>query len=132
MGRRGVVLALPLLRWRAVQRDRRRRARVFGGGALAYLLFEALRCERVERERLFVALVLMFFSMLFWAFFEQAGSSINNFTDRNVDRAIAGGAPIPASTFQASNPVFILLFGLVVHGAVGLARGAPRRSRARR
>ena len=86
---------------------------VFGGGALAFLLFEALRCERVERERLFVALVLMFFSMLFWAFFEQAGSSINNFTDRNVDRAIAGGAAIPASTFQATNPVFILLFGLV-------------------
>jgi POT family proton-dependent oligopeptide transporter len=85
---------------------------VFGGGALAFLLFEALRCERVERERLFVALVLMFFSMLFWAFFEQAGSSINNFTDRNVDRALAGGAVIPASTFQASNPVFILLFGL--------------------
>jgi POT family proton-dependent oligopeptide transporter len=85
---------------------------VFGGGALVFLLFEALRCERVERERLFVALVLMFFSMLFWAFFEQAGSSINNFTDRNVDRAFAGGAVIPASTFQASNPVFILLFGL--------------------
>ena len=30
----------------------------------------------------------MFFSMLFWAFFEQAGSSVNNFTDRNVDRVI--------------------------------------------
>jgi len=85
---------------------------LFGGGALAFLLFEALRCERVERERLFVALVLMFFSMLFWAFFEQAGSSINNFTDRNVDRAYGEGAPIPASTFQAANPVFILLFGL--------------------
>ena len=28
----------------------------------------------------------MFFSMLFWAFFEQGGSSMNNFTDRNVDR----------------------------------------------
>jgi POT family proton-dependent oligopeptide transporter len=86
---------------------------VAGAAALAYLLFEALRSERIERERLFVALVLMFFSMLFWAFFEQAGSSINNFTDRNVDRALAGGALIPASTFQASNPVFILLFGLV-------------------
>jgi proton-dependent oligopeptide transporter, POT family len=85
---------------------------VFGGGALAFLIFEALRCERVERDRLFVALVLMFFSMLFWAFFEQAGSSINNFTDRNVDRALGAGAVIPASSFQAANPVFILLFGL--------------------
>ncbi|NUQ66521.1 MAG: hypothetical protein HUU20_29005, partial [Pirellulales bacterium] len=37
-------------------------------------------------QRMFVVLVLMFFSMLFWAFFEHAGSSVNNFTDRNVDR----------------------------------------------
>jgi POT family proton-dependent oligopeptide transporter len=35
-----------------------------------------------------VALILTFFSMLFWSFFEQAGSSINNFTDRNVDRVL--------------------------------------------
>ena len=31
----------------------------------------------------------MFFTMLFWAFFEQAGSSINLFTDRNVNRVFA-------------------------------------------
>ncbi len=59
-----------------------------GLAALAYLLYEAVRCEKVERERLFVAIILMFFSLLFWAFFEQAGSSINNFTDRNVDRVL--------------------------------------------
>ena len=50
------------------------------------LVVEAFRSTRVERDRLLVVMVLMFFSMLFWAFFEQAGSSINNFTDRNVDR----------------------------------------------
>ncbi len=59
---------------------------VTGLAALGYLLLEALRSVKVERERLFVALILMFFSLLFWSFFEQAGSSINNFTDRNVDR----------------------------------------------
>ncbi len=59
---------------------------VTGVGALLYLLVEALRSTKIERERLFVAIILMFFSLLFWAFFEQAGSSINNFTDRNVDR----------------------------------------------
>jgi POT family proton-dependent oligopeptide transporter len=61
---------------------------VFGGGALVYILIEALRSPKIERERLFVVLVLMFFSMLFWAFFEQAGSSVSNFTDRNVDRVL--------------------------------------------
>jgi POT family proton-dependent oligopeptide transporter len=55
--------------------------------ALVYLLYEAFRSPLIERHRLFVVLILFFFSMLFWAFFEQAGSSINNFTDRNVDRA---------------------------------------------
>ena len=63
---------------------------VFGGGALLVLLLEALRSEKVERERLFVVLTLMFFSMLFWSFFEQAGSSLNNFADRNVQRVTNG------------------------------------------
>ncbi len=57
-----------------------------GLGAAAYLGFELFRLDRVPRQRLYVVLILTFFSMLFWAFFEQAGSSVNNFTDRNVDR----------------------------------------------
>ncbi len=63
---------------------------VFGGGALLKLAADAFQAEKVERERLFVVLILMFFSMLFWAFFEQAGSSLNNFADRNVDRILNG------------------------------------------
>jgi POT family proton-dependent oligopeptide transporter len=54
--------------------------------ALVYLGRETLRLDKVPRERMYVVLILTFFSMLFWAFFEQAGSSLNNFTDRNVDR----------------------------------------------
>lgn len=61
--------------------------RIFGILAFASLLIESYRSNKVERERMYVVLILTFFSMLFWAFFEQAGSSINNFTDRNVDRA---------------------------------------------
>lgn len=58
----------------------------FGGLALGYVLLEALRGMKVERERLFVVLILTVFSLLFWGFFEQAGSSMANFIDRNVDR----------------------------------------------
>ena len=54
--------------------------------ASAYLGFETLRMEKIARNRMFVVFILTFFSMLFWSFFEQAGSSLNNFTDRNVDR----------------------------------------------
>ncbi len=57
-----------------------------GGLAFGYLILQTFLLERIARERMFVVLTLTFFSMLFWAFFEQAGSSLNNFTDRNVDR----------------------------------------------
>jgi POT family proton-dependent oligopeptide transporter len=39
---------------------------------------------------MYVVFTLTFFSMIFWAFFEQAGSSLNNFADRNVNRVIGG------------------------------------------
>jgi proton-dependent oligopeptide transporter, POT family len=61
-----------------------------GGVSLAYVARQMVKLDRTARERLVVVLVLTFFSMLFWAFFEQAGSSINNFTDRNVDRVGEG------------------------------------------
>lgn len=54
--------------------------------AFVYLGLETIRLEKIPRERMYVVLILTFFSMLFWSFFEQAGSSLNNFTDRNVDR----------------------------------------------
>jgi len=73
---------------------------VFGIAALAYIVVEMFRGTRVERQRLTVVLVLTFFSMLFWAFFEQAGSSVNNFTDRNVDRVVGDEAPQRGRTIE--------------------------------
>jgi POT family proton-dependent oligopeptide transporter len=85
----GIVLAVPLF---ALLMQRHTATGwvlgLFGGAAILWLVVEALRSPKVERDRLFVVLILMFFSTLFWAFFEQAGSSMNNFADRNVDRVI--------------------------------------------
>lgn len=173
----GILLALPVL----IVLIRRSEIAgwvltLFGLAAFVWLVIEAFRAARIERQRLFVVLILMFFSMLFWSFFEQAGSSLNNFADRNVDRVFEatrienkdvgktvrikltqeqlgytnggemfaldaltksreagrdtvdwhvdeknvgmgiGGAEIPASLFQAVNPIFILLFGLLFTG----------------
>lgn len=83
----GVAIAVPGLALIVQQHDIATWAlSITGAAAIGYLLFEAVRSTVVERHRLFVVLILMFFSMLFWAFFEQAGSSVNLFTDRNVDR----------------------------------------------
>ncbi|MFK7984497.1 MAG: peptide MFS transporter [Sandaracinaceae bacterium] len=72
------------------------------------VLVSALRSEKVVRERLFAVLLLTFFNIIFWAFFEQAGSSMSLFTDRNVDRSI-GDWLVPTAMFQSVNPFFILL-----------------------
>lgn len=90
---------------------------VFGVLALAYIVFEAVRGTKIERQRLFVVMVLTFFSLLFFAFFEQAGSSVNNFTDRNVDRVV--GDRLPAMGEHLTNVVVTQEFlGQDVNGKV--------------
>ena len=65
---------------------------VLGVFAFGYLIRETFRLDKIPRERMMAALTLIFFQMLFFAFFEQAGSSVNNFTDRNVDRVTEDSA----------------------------------------
>jgi len=61
-----------------------------------------------DRDRIFAAMFLIFVSIIFWALFEQAGNSLNLFTDRHVDRNIFG-YEMPASTFQSLNAAYIFL-----------------------
>ncbi len=80
----------------------------FSALVVGILLVKAVQGTGEERDRMFVILILLFFTTLFWAFFEQAGSSITLFTNDNVDRAL-GSVSVPASLFQSVNPFFILL-----------------------
>lgn len=83
----GVIVAVPVIGWLLAGGEKAGYVLyVLGAVALAWLIYQIATRPKVQRERLQVVLVLLFFSMLFWAFFEQAGSSVNNFTDRNVDR----------------------------------------------
>ncbi|HRS19161.1 MAG TPA: peptide MFS transporter [Bacteroidales bacterium] len=73
------------------------------------IIVVAMRSPKIERERLFVILILLLFTTLFWAFFEQAGSSLTLFANENVDRNLFSWQ-IPASLFQSVNPLFIIIF----------------------
>jgi POT family proton-dependent oligopeptide transporter len=68
----------------------------------------AVQQERVDRDRLLLLLFLTAVSVVFWALFEQAGSSMNLFADRNVDRQLFGFT-VAASQLQFFNPAFIIL-----------------------
>jgi POT family proton-dependent oligopeptide transporter len=54
----------------------------------------------------------MIINIAFWACFEQAGTSLTLFADRNVDRSILGWE-MPASMTQFFNPFFIIVFGSI-------------------
>jgi len=60
-----------------------------------------------ERKRSVVILVLFVASALFWASFEQAGSSLSLFAERSTDRHVFGFL-FPASWFQLVQPVFVV------------------------
>lgn len=58
--------------------------------SLLFILYVIVKvCEnKAQRERMMLALVLIFGSVVFFTLFEQAGTSLNLFADRNVDLSI--------------------------------------------
>jgi len=66
-----------------------------------------------EWKRLGVIGALFVFAVLFWAAFEQAGSSLNLFADRYT-RLTVFGRELPSSWFQSLNPTYILLLAPVL------------------
>ena len=66
--------------------------------------------ESVWKDRMIALVIFMIINIVFWACFEQAGTSLTLFADRNIDRVIFGWE-MPASMTQFFNPFFIILFG---------------------
>ncbi|MEQ9502010.1 MAG: peptide MFS transporter [Deltaproteobacteria bacterium] len=67
----------------------------------------------VDFQRLVVIVVLAILgNIMFWAFFEQAGTTLNVFAAENTDRTIFGTA-FPATWYQAVNPLAIVVFAPV-------------------
>ncbi len=99
---------------------------VSGVALLGYVLWSSFKLDREPRQRMFAILFLIALNPVFWGLFEQAGGSLNLYTDRFVDR---GG--VPASIFQSINPIYIVLMGplfamlWVFLGKRGLEPSAP-------
>ncbi len=66
-----------------------------------------------ERKRLYVIGVLFLAAALFWSLFEQAGSTLNLFADRDSRTSVFGWS-FPSSWFQAMNSAFIWMFAPVL------------------
>lgn len=66
-----------------------------------------------ERGQMLAAIYFVLAQIPFWALFEQAGSSLNLFTDRLVDRTMFGWE-VPAPIFQSLNAGFIFIFAPII------------------
>jgi POT family proton-dependent oligopeptide transporter len=80
---------------------------------MLYLVFYMFtRCTFIEAQRLILALILIAASTVFWTLFEQAGSSLNQFAERNTELTILG-VSITAAQTQSFNAGFILILAPV-------------------
>jgi POT family proton-dependent oligopeptide transporter len=73
------------------------------------LVWSWFKGSRQEFQMMVAAMVLIVFNVVFWTLFEQAGSSLTLFADRNTDLHITSGWSISAGQTQSFNAIFIVL-----------------------
>ncbi len=78
---------------------------------IAAILFFGFRPDE-ESKRLAAILVFFFAAEIFWAIFEQTGSSISLFADKLTEN-VAFGQPFPSSWWQSVNSIWVILLAPV-------------------
>ena len=73
------------------------------------LIWSWIKGSRQEFQMMVAAMVLITFNTVFWTLFEQAGSSLTLFADRNTDLSVFGLFSISAGQTQFFNAAFIVL-----------------------
>lgn len=78
---------------------------------LVYLFIEMRKFSAAENKRLIAALVFIFFSIIFWAFFEQSGGSLSLFALYNLNDNLLGISGVDPNVINNSaNSVFVIAF----------------------
>ncbi|EGD60353.1 amino acid/peptide transporter [Novosphingobium nitrogenifigens DSM 19370] len=72
--------------------------------------------NRAEFQMMLAAMVLISFNTVFWTLFEQAGSSLTLFADRNTDLHVIGSFSISAAQTQFFNAFFIVTLAPLMSG----------------
>jgi POT family proton-dependent oligopeptide transporter len=84
--------------------------RLIGPAALVYMFVEMRNYSWEVNKRLIAAILFMFFSIFFWAFFEQSGGSLSIFAANNLSNNILGMEFDPNGTNNAANSLFVIAF----------------------
>lgn len=68
---------------------------------------------KIEKDRLWVIILIMIFVIFFWMCFEQAGASLTFFANDYTNRNILGWV-MPVSYFQSFNAAFIIILAPII------------------
>ena len=82
-------------------------------GLCVMLMVEGIRDGKVARDKTIAMLIIFVFNVMFWMFFEQAGSSFTFLADQIVNRNL-GGFIFPTAWFQSVNSVAIIALAPVI------------------
>jgi len=77
------------------------------------LLIEGIKNGKVARDKVIAMLVIFFFNIMFWCFFEQAGSSFTFLADKIVNREMFNWT-FPVAWFQTVNSLAIIAFAPII------------------
>ena len=81
---------------------------LFGIAAVVYVIFESFKFDKASRQKLWAAMIMIIFTVLFWGFYEQSGGSLNLMSERNVDMTVFGHVLPSAMINNAVNPFYII------------------------
>jgi POT family proton-dependent oligopeptide transporter len=84
------------------------------------LIWSYLKGTKAEFQMMVAAMVLIVFNVVFWTLFEQAGSSLTLFAERNTVLEIGWTAPLFAA-FRSTPITYYLFFAAVAGGVAWLA-----------
>ncbi|HZW78473.1 MAG TPA: peptide MFS transporter [Flavobacteriaceae bacterium] len=83
-----------------------------GAGSLVYIIFYAAKyLDKIARDRLLALTILIIFTIVFWALFEQAYMSLNLFAERIIDLNVLGYELKPG-WFLGLNAFFIITLAI--------------------
>jgi len=87
---------------------------IIGPASILYLFYEMRSFSLAENKKLFAALVLIIFSIFFWAFFEQSGGSLSLFAANNLHNTLAGFEVSPNGVNNSANSLFVIIFATII------------------
>ena len=87
---------------------------VIGPASILYLFYEMRSFSASENKKLLAALVLIIFSIFFWAFFEQSGGSLSLFAVNNLHNTLLGIQVSPNGVNNSANSLFVIIFATLI------------------